>query len=702
MAYDIGPRIGIKGEKEFNSQIERINNGIRECGSEMNKLSSEFEENANSQEALIAKNKNLQKQLDLQKQKYQILEAQQEKQKKKLSELREAYDQVSREQGENSKEAGKLSSEISVQEKNVSKLSVAMNETESYMNKLTTSMKKNDTILDQIEQGARDAAAGYSELDDKAKKAGDQLDAIEKNTKAEAMQGLADGISAAGDAMKDMVENSKEYLQIMGQLEASSQRLGYLTQETEQTYAQLYGVLGDQQTAATATANLQALGLSQQDLTEMTELAIGAWAQYGDSIPIDGLAEAINETAQTGVVTGTFADALNWAGISEDAFNKKLESTTSESERAKMIMEVLKSQGLDGVAQGYRDANGALIASNEAQAQYDEAMSQLAEIIMPAVTGALQLAADALSAVAGFFQSLPEPVQKVIEVIGIIIVVLGALAPVILTVMGAVTLLNASMLPMIGIIAAIVAAIVIVIAVIQNWGAIVEWFQGIFKAAGDWIKNTWESIKQWFDDGVGKAIDAVAGMAAKVINFFRGIIDGAKENIGKIGDTIKNGFKEAIDFITSLPGKALEWGKDFIQGLIDGIKSMIGKIGDAAKSIANKISNFLHFSRPEEGPLHEYETWMPDFLSGMAKGIYQNIGKIEKAASAVSGTIESTIRGEVGTMAESAAVQKQNMIVVEGDSIILEGKVIGRTATKYISAMQGNKAAAKGKRMRYV
>ena len=73
MAYDIGPRIGIKGEPEFELQIKTINNSLRECGSEMKALSSEFEDNANSQDALIAKNKNLQKEMDLQRQKMNLL-----------------------------------------------------------------------------------------------------------------------------------------------------------------------------------------------------------------------------------------------------------------------------------------------------------------------------------------------------------------------------------------------------------------------------------------------------------------------------------------------------------------------------------------------------------------------------------------------------------------------------------------------------
>ena len=256
---------------------------------------------------------------------------------------------------------------------------------------------------------------------DEADDASKQLDDIATGTKAQAFSDLADTISGVGDAMIGIVNDSKEYLQIMGQLEASSQRLGYSAGETEQVYTQLYGVLGDTQTAATATANLQALGLSQSDLVQMTELAIGAWAQYGDSIPIDSLAEAINETAQVGTVTGTFADALNWAGISEDDFNEKLQSTNSESERAQMIMDVLASQGLAGVAQGYRETNSALVESNEAQAKFDEAMSRLAEQIMPIVSEVMSAAADAIGKFVDWFQQLPEPAQNAVKVIGAVI-----------------------------------------------------------------------------------------------------------------------------------------------------------------------------------------------------------------------------------------------------------------------------------------
>ena len=86
--------------------------------------------------------------------------------------------------------------------------------------------------------------------------------------------------------------------------------------------------------ATNAVTNLMGLQTSQESLTSLTDAAIGVWSAYGDSIPIESLTESMNETAQVGQVTGVLADALNWAGISEDDFNSKLANTNSTQERA--------------------------------------------------------------------------------------------------------------------------------------------------------------------------------------------------------------------------------------------------------------------------------------------------------------------------------------------------------------------------------
>src|SRR5699024_4123595 len=74
------------------------------------------------------------------------------------------------------------------------------------------------------------------------------------------------GVQAVTGAVTQVVDASAEYRKIMGTLEVSSQAAGYSAEETAQTYERLYSVLGDNQTAATTVANLQAIGLSQEDL----------------------------------------------------------------------------------------------------------------------------------------------------------------------------------------------------------------------------------------------------------------------------------------------------------------------------------------------------------------------------------------------------------------------------------------------------
>lgn len=121
-----------------------------------------------------------------------------------------------------------------------------------------------------------------------------------------------------------------------------------------------------------------------------------------------------------------------------------------------------------------------------------------------------------------------------------------------------------------------------------------------------------------------------------IVQTFVNVRDKISSTIQSVKDTIVNGIQGAVDFIMSLPGKAIQWGKDFIQGLIDGIKSMIGGIVDAVSGIADTIKSWLHFSRPDIGPLRDYEKWMPDMMAGMARGIRQNAWQLEDALNAAT------------------------------------------------------------------
>lgn len=52
MATNIGPKLGIDGEKEFRDALYNINQQLKTLGSEMKAVTSEFEDNADSQESL--------------------------------------------------------------------------------------------------------------------------------------------------------------------------------------------------------------------------------------------------------------------------------------------------------------------------------------------------------------------------------------------------------------------------------------------------------------------------------------------------------------------------------------------------------------------------------------------------------------------------------------------------------------------------
>lgn len=109
------------------------------------------------------------------------------------------------------------------------------------------------------------------------------------------------------------------------------------------------------------------------------------------------------------------------------------------------------------------------------------------------------------------------------------------------------------------------------------------------------------------------------------------IIRGIGGNISALGNTAKRIKDTIIGKIKSLPKDMLNWGKDMIMGLANGIRNAIGHVTSAVKSVANKIKSFLHFSRPDVGPLREYEVWMPDMIKGMAKGIKKSSYLLENA-----------------------------------------------------------------------
>lgn len=388
MSVDIGPRIGIDGEKEFRQELQNINQQLRTLGSEMKAVTSSFDAGDRSEEALAAQTDVLNRQIDAQRQ--------------KLQQLQRGLDAAADKYGETDTKTLKWAQ--------------AVNDARADLNRLESQLKSTTGEVDDYGNavdGASSATGGLGGLLGSSGLGG----ILSKGLGVGAVVG---GITAITSAITGLVDETQEYRRVMGALEASSAAAGYSAEQTSETYEQLYRVLGDNQTAATATANLQAVGLAQKDLYDMTELVIGAWARYGDSIPIDSLAESVNETIRAGQVTGTFADVLNWgsregetfgvtlresteankewndsvlaAESAEDYFNLALQECSTQAERADLVMRAMAAQGLAQVAEGYHEVNAATEDANSAQAEYEEAQAGLAERLLPVKTALTQLA----------------------------------------------------------------------------------------------------------------------------------------------------------------------------------------------------------------------------------------------------------------------------------------------------------------------
>lgn len=417
----ITTEISIKNEAEFRKQMKAVNNSLSGMKSEMAKVSAEFDGQANSADALRKKQAILQQQYDQQKEKVQALA-------RMLESAKSAYD-------ENSDVVLSYQRQLNTATVELIKFDRELKNTDKYLDEAAQSADGTASSIDEFGKAVKDAGDEGSDGMGQLKEAFGQLGEAAKSGDINgvvaalgSMKGLlAGGAAVAGakalaDGIINITESTKEYRTILGTLETSSKQAGYTQEQTTEIYKKFQAVLGDTQKAATATANLQALGLSQENLRIIVEQAIGAWATYGDSIPIDSLSESINETVQVGKVTGVFADALNWAGTSEDEFNERLAACATTADRANLVLTQLSEQGLQATGQAWVENNQDIIAANTAQEAMNESIAQLGEALQPAASFLLEfgsalvdmatMGVNAISSLVEWFDNLFNAQQK--------------------------------------------------------------------------------------------------------------------------------------------------------------------------------------------------------------------------------------------------------------------------------------------------
>ena len=269
---------------------------------------------------------------------------------------------------------------------------------------------------------------------------------------------------------------------------------------------------------------------------------------------------------------------------------------------------------------------------------------------------------DKLREVFGFIDKHGDTISKISEKIGYATGVIAAAISAIIaakTAISAVTVVISALTNPVGlVIAAIAALIAIFVKLYDENEEFRNFVDGIIKLAQEiipgiiqGIQNGWSRFKEWWNQlwknpiqwfknifGIHSPSTVFAGFG---VNIIQGLINGINSLIQRVF-SIPSRIRSALD-LSSLAASARGWGSDFVNGLVGGINGLVGMASQAAANVARSVRRILHFSRPDEGPLRDYETWMPDFMKGLAKGIDDNSNLVYDSVNELSAGMKSAM-----------------------------------------------------------
>lgn len=555
-----------------------------------------------------------------------------QQQEGQLDELKRAYVNVVLEQGSGSESAKELAGQITVLSKELEGNRATLREASDAADQLTRS-------TDEVTQAAEEAEGGWTMM---------------KGVLADLVSnGIQAGIGKLHDlasAVWELPEATREYRTAMAKLDTAFSKANFSADVAAGTYRTLYRVVGDTDQATEAANLIANMAKNQKELQQWTTILTGVFGTYGDSLPVESLAETAAETAKTGTVTGSLADALNWSSeaatmfagymnkdvkTAEDAFNVALSQCSNEQERQALITETL-TKLYGGAAEQYQETAGDILDANDATARLAEVQSQMGEAMEPANTawqnlkttlmesflpiaiervqglaGQIDALAGALSGVIGWCQEH----QTLLTVIGI---GLGVLATAILAynislhataiataVATAATGAFAAVVgfltsPVTLVIAAITALIAIGVALYQNWDTASAVLANVWNSIKETAAAVWNGIKDtllgvWngIRSGVTNGVNAVKNTVSAIWN-------GIKTVTSTVWNGIKSGVVRVVTGVKTTVGNLFNGLKNTVSSIWNGIKSAIITPVTAAKEkvkgVIDKIKGLFHFS----------------------------------------------------------------------------------------------------------
>ncbi len=529
-------------------------------------------------------------------------------QESELKKLKNEYKNVVLEQGSTSEEAKKLASKIRELNGDLEKNKSKLNNVEKEADELTGTLKETGVATDE-------AGGGFTIMK------GAIADLV-----ANAIAGAISKIGEFVGSIFELSEATKEYRQMNAKLEGSANTFGYSVDFAKDKFAELYGYLGDEQMATNAISNLLGLGSSTDDVGRIVKAAIGVWSAYGDSIPIESLTESINETAQVGKVTGNLADALNWAGISEDDFNKKLEKTNDTKDRARMIADILNDKYGES-KKTYDELTGSITEANRAELELKDIHAELGKAAEPVNTALQDMKTKALEVILPVVEDFAKKILDLLEylkehpdtmnaVTGAVValatgfgILAGTLAiqGIITGVTKAIGLLNGTMManPIFLIITAITALVAGFVYLWTTSESFRNFWKGLWEKVKELTGNVVDSIVNFFTVTIPEAWEGFKEKTKEVVesisqffqNLWTGIVTFFTETIpGWIGSVIEF-FKKIPDYIGFMIGYVIgmfiKWNQNLVKFITTDIPNFINEAIKWFAQLPGKIWTWL-------------------------------------------------------------------------------------------------------------
>ena len=608
MATQIGPKIGIEGEKEYRQQISQIIQETKNLDSAMNKTSSTWTENTSAMTRNKAVAQSLVQQIALQQEKLSLYNSMLQQSTEKL--------------GENAKQTLQWQNAV---------------------DNATASLNHMQQSLDAL-HGAENLTSLQTQMADfgtKMQNMGAGLQAVGQKLTMSLTVPIAAAGTAAVKLGSDMNEAANKVDVVFGSM---SQSVKDFAATTTDMYAISEGkalqMAGDYGAMATS------MGMSQ---SEAASLATEMVALAGDMSSFHNKSLEIANNSLKGVFTGE-TESLKQFGVAmtqtnlEDFASKhgKVYDKMSQSEKVMTRYAYLLETQKDAIGDASRTMDEFAGSTRQLKAALENAGAALGQALIPIITPVVQ----AIAKLAQVFASLPSPVQKFIAVL---LLIVGAVGPVILVIGSLMSALGAiitqgpviasAFIALIPAIKALAASFVELTAAAAPWLVLAA----AIAAAGYLIYSNWDEISDAASSLGEKISSAYQAIMAKndelknsVNGFISDVISAFASLPGKIVDAMRQAAQKVKDTFEEIINTAKQSGKDFIEGFVEGIKEKISKVVETVKKVAKTIQDFLGFSCPDKGPLHEYETWMPDMMMGLAKGIRQNIGLVSGAMQDVS------------------------------------------------------------------